>query len=331
MIDPKKPFAVILLNLGGPDTVAAVRPFLKNLFSDRNIIRLPMQPVLARIISRRRAKTVVERYKAIGGGSPILKLTQEQAAGVEAGLKEAGFDCRAYVGMSYWHPFIHDSIDRVISDGFEQILEFSLFPHYSIATTGSCIGEVKKSLSRHKRAINLAVIDSWYDDEGYIEALTESVRAGLEKFPAEGRDRVTVLFSAHSLPQEFVDRGDPYPQQIEATVKGVLARQKLHGWRLAYQSRSGPVKWMEPQTDVVIEELGAAGVKQLLVVPVSFVSDHIETLYEIDIMYKELAQASGIEKFERSPSLNSSEKFIKALVGIGAKRLRSEPMERAGD
>lgn len=323
-IDQKKPVAVILLNLGGPDSVEAVRPFLKNLFSDKNIIKLPMQPILARLISRRRAKTVVERYKAIGGASPILKLTNEQAAGVEAGLKQAGFDCRVYVGMSYWHPFIADTIDRIIKDGFEQILALSLFPHYSIATTGSCVAEVKKALSRQKKAISLAVIDAWYDDKAYIEALVQTVEAGLEKFSPDRRDRVTLLFSAHSLPQEFVDNGDPYPGQIEATVKGVLAQLKPISWKLAYQSRSGPVKWMEPQTDAVIAEMGAAGIRQVLVVPVSFVSDHIETLYEIDIMYKELAHSSGIEIFERSPSLNSSESFIKALVGIAEKRLQGD-------
>ncbi|MDP1808698.1 MAG: ferrochelatase [Actinomycetota bacterium] len=321
IIDPKKPFAVILLNLGGPDSTKAVRPFLQNLFSDRSIINLPMQPILARIISRRRAKKVVERYEAIGGGSPILELTQAQADLLQRGLKDAGLDCRTYIGMSYWHPFIRETVDRIVKDGYEQILAFSLFPHFSLATTGACLDELKKALIGRRKAVKLSIIDAWYDDKAYIRALTASIKEGLDRFDADRRDRVTVLFSAHSLPQDFVDRGDPYPDHIAATIKGVLAELGPVNWRLAFQSRSGPVKWMKPQTDEVIKKLAAAGVKNLLVVPISFVSDHIETLYEIDIMYKELALANGVEVFERSPSLNDSPLFIKALTGIALNKL----------
>ena len=318
-----------MLNLGGPDCTAAVQPFLQNLFLDRNIINLPLQPVLARIISRRRAKTVIERYEAIGGGSPILELTQAQADLVERGLKDAGLDCRIYIGMSYWHPFIHATVDQIIKDGYDQILALSLFPHFSMATTGACLDELKKALIRQRKAVKLSIIDAWYDDKAYIRALSACIKAGLDLFDADRRDQVTVLFSAHSLPQDFVDKGDPYPDHIAATIKGALADLGPVKWRLAYQSRSGPVKWMEPQTDATIKELGAAGVKNLLVVPISFVSDHIETLYEIDIMYKELALANGIEVFERSPSLNDSELFIKALTGIALKKLGLKDKARA--
>jgi len=280
-----------------------------------------MQPILARIISRKRAKIVAERYRAIGGGSPILKLTQAQADSLQQGLRDAGLDCRTYIGMSYWHPFIHETVDRIVKDGYEQILAFSLFPHFSLATTGACLDELKKALIRQRKAVKLSIIDAWYDDSAYIEALTASIRSGLGRFSSDRRDKVTVLFSAHSLPQEFVDRGDPYPDHIAETIKGVLERLGPIAWRLAFQSRSGPVKWMEPQTDAVIKELASAGVKNLLVVPVSFVSDHIETLYEIDIMYKELALAAGVEVFERSPALNNSELFAKALLGIAKNKL----------
>lgn len=321
IIDPGKPFAVIMLNLGGPDSTSAVRPFLQNLFSDRNIINMPFQPVLARIVARRRAKKVIERYQAIGGGSPILELTQAQADLVERGLQEAGLDCRIYVGMSYWHPFIRDAVDRIVKDGYDQILAFSLFPHFSLATTGAVLDELKKSLIGRRKAVKLSIIDAWYDDKAYIKALTATVKAGLDRFSAERRDEVTILFSAHSLPQDFVDRGDPYPDHIAATIESVLAGLDPVNWRLSFQSRSGPVKWMEPQTDATIEELAASGVKNLLVVPISFVSDHIETLYEIDIMYKELALEKGVEVFERSPALNDSPLFIKALTGIALGKL----------
>lgn len=323
-IDTSKPFAIILLNLGGPDTVDAVRPFLRNLFSDSTIIKLPMQPIMARVISRSRAKKVRARYEAIGGGSPILRLTEAQAAGLESNLKDRGLDCRVYVGMSYWHPFIGETVERIVGDGFEQVLAVSLFPQYSKATTGACLSELKKAIDKAKKPLKLDTLESWFDDEGYLRALAGCVEAGLNKFTPKQREAVTVLFSAHSLPQSFVDDGDPYPDEIAGTIDGVLARLGPITWRLAYQSRSGPVKWMGPQTDATIAEMGAVGVKNVLVVPISFVSDHIETLYEIDIMYKELALASGIEVFERSPALNSSKTFIEALAGIALKKLNGD-------
>ena len=321
IIDTNKPFAIILLNLGGPDTVEAVRPFLRNLFSDSTIIKLPMQPIMARVISRSRAKKVTARYEAIGGGSPILRLTEAQAAGLESNLKNKGLDCRVYVGMSYWHPFISETIERIAADGFEQILAVSLFPQYSKATTGACLSELKKAIDKLEKPLQLDTLESWFDDDGYLKALAGCVKAGLDKFPPEQREAVTVLFSAHSLPQSFVDDGDPYPKEIAGTINGILARLEPITWRLAYQSRSGPVTWMEPQTDAAIEEIAAAGVKNVLVVPISFVSDHIETLFEIDIMYKQLAKSKGIEVFERCPSLNNSPPFIDALTGIVTKKL----------
>lgn len=306
-----------MLNLGGPDTIPAIRPFLQNLFSDRSIIKLPLQPVMARIIARSRARKVAARYLAIGGGSPILKLTQEQARNLEEALKKTGKDCRAYVGMSYWHPFIREAVEQIEKDGFKQMIVLSMFPHYSGATTGSCLLELESVLSKQKSSLKVAAIQSWYDDKGYLDALVQSIEEGLARFAESPR----VLFSAHSLPQDFVNQGDPYPQHLDATIQGVLDRIGPVKWSLAFQSRSGPVKWMEPQTDHVIEELGDSGVKNLLIVPISFVSDHIETLYEIDIQYKKLAIDHGVEKFERSPSLNSSSLFIEALVGITNKKL----------
>ncbi len=316
-IDPSEPFAVLLLNLGGPDTISAIRPFLQNLFSDRSIIKLPIQPITARIIARSRARKVAARYLAIGGGSPILKLTQDQAQKLEEALKKTGKDCRAYVGMSYWHPFIREAVDEIEKDGFKQIIVLSMFPHYSGATTGSCLLELESILNKRKSSLKVGAIQSWYDDKRYLDALAESVEDGLTRFT----ESPTVLFSAHSLPQDFVDRGDPYPKHLDATIQGVLDRIGPVKWSLAFQSRSGPVKWMEPQTDNVIKEMGDSGVKNLLVVPISFVSDHIETLYEIDIQYKKQALDHGVEKFERSPSLNSSSLFIEALAGITSKRL----------
>ena len=316
-IDPGKPFAILLLNLGGPDTISAIRPFLLNLFSDRSIIKLPLQPMTARIIARSRARKVAARYLAIGGGSPILKLTREQAQKLEEALKKTGKDCRVYVGMSYWHPFIREAVEQIEKDGFKQVIALSMFPHYSGATTGSCLMELENVLKKSKSDLKVAAIQSWYDDKGYIDALAASVEEGLARFS----ESPMVLFSAHALPQDFVDRGDPYPKHLDSTIQSVLDRIGPVKWSLSFQSRSGPVKWMEPQTDNVIKEMGESGVKNLLVVPISFVSDHIETLYEIDIQYKKLALDHGVEKFERSPSLNSSSLFIEALASITSKKL----------
>ncbi len=323
-IDPKKPFALILMNLGGPDSLEAIRPFLVNLFSDRQIIKLPAQPLLARLIARARSKKVAARYEMIGGSSPIVRLTREQAEETAITLAEAGYDCRAYVGMNYWHPFIKDAVADAVAAGYRQIIGLCLFPHYSRATSGACVRDLKKAVESIDESLSVGIIDAWYDHPLYIKALAETVEAGLEAFNEEERRDLKVIFSAHSLPKEFVDDGDPYPEHLKVTIDGVIKKTGPLDWLLTYQSRSGPVEWLKPQTDEQIVELGQAGVKNMLIVPVSFVSDHIETLYELDIMYAELAKAWGVRKYERAPALNSAPTFIQALADIVEKELRDD-------
>lgn len=317
--------ALLLLNLGGPDSTAAIRPFLLNLFLDREIIRLPLQPLLARVIAASRSKKVAARYQAIGGGSPITKITYEQAGSLEALLnkdaKKRDLEVKAYVGMRYWHPLIEETVERVIADGFSKLIVLSLFPHYSRATTGSCVNELNRALKKLKADIEVDIIDKWYDEPLYLDALAQTVTEELARFDVSDKRQVQILFSAHALPQEFVDQGDPYPRHLQATVDGVMARVGKFAWHIAFQSRSGPVKWMEPQTDVTIVKLAAAGKRHILIVPISFVSDHIETLYEIDVMYKKLAEEHGVVEFKRSPSLNCRQSFIKALAGLVEERL----------
>ncbi len=285
--------ALLLLNLGGPDSIAAIKPFLLNLFSDREIIRLPLQPLLARVISGSRSKKVAARYQAIGGGSPITEITNKQAHALEVLLnKRVGkrdIEIKAYVGMRYWHPLIEETVERIIADGFSKIVALSLFPHYSRATTGSCVNEFNLTLKKLKADVAVEVIDKWYDEPLYLDVLAETVTEELARFSVSDKRQVQILFSAHALPQEFVDKGDPYPGHLQATIDGVMERVGDYNWQIAFQSRSGPVKWMEPQTDATIIKLLAAGKDHILVVPISFVSDHIETLYEIDILYKKLA------------------------------------------
>jgi protoporphyrin/coproporphyrin ferrochelatase len=308
--------AVLLLNLGGPDSIDAVKPFLFNLFSDREIIRLGppfMQKPLARIIAAARSGKTAGMYRRIGGKSPIGEMTQAQGAALEAALNEGASDgrrCRVYIGMRYWHPFIEDTVRRIIGDGFREIIALSLYPQYSAATSGSSFSQLEKALAGS--GVKAVSIPSWHDNPSYIESLADVIRNGVASFgPAADVD---VLFSAHSLPQKMIDDGDPYVDQTIATISEVVKIVPVR-WHLSFQSKSGPVKWLEPSTEEKLQELAGGGVKNVLIVPVSFVSDHIETLYEIDILYKEMADKMGLQ-VKRSESLNTRPLFIKALKDI---------------
>jgi ferrochelatase len=312
--------AVLLLQMGGPDSLEAIEPFLYNLFSDRDIIRIGpafLQPTIARFISRRRARKVRDYYKQIGGKSPIRELTEQQAAELE---KVLGDGYRCFVAMRYSHPDTSEALNAIRCEGISRIIVLSLYPHYSRATIGSSINELQRVLSKSQSQSqpqsqpDLTYIRQFYDRPSYIAALSEKIEKGLAGFT--DRSRVELLFSAHGLPQSFIDSGDPYLDHIQATVR--LSMENFVGvsHRLAFQSRAGPVKWLEPSTEATIAELAAAGSKQLLMVPLSFVSDHIETLYEIDIQYKAEALAAGISDFRRIEALNSSPAFIACLAEL---------------
>jgi len=303
--------AVLLLQMGGPDSLEAVEPFLLNLFSDREIIKIGpawLQPIIARIIVKKRKGHVEENYALIGGKSPLRRLTEEQANALEKAL---GGDYRCFVAMRYWRPSTLEALAEIRKAGITDITVLSLYPHYSRATTGSSIKELKRVLAETKVNFNIKYIDSFYNDIGYIDALEEKIREGLAQFHPLAD--VDLLFSAHSLPQSFIDEGDPYLEHVQESVRLVMERFTLPH-HLAFQSRAGPVKWLEPSTDDMLKSLAEKGVKNLLVIPLSFVSDHIETLHEIDIEYSKKAWELGIGKFERMPSLNSSPTFIAALA-----------------
>jgi ferrochelatase len=305
--------AVLLLQMGGPDSLDAVRPFLLNLFTDREIIKIGpawLQPLIARIIVKKRAAHVEENYSLIGGKSPLRELTEEQARSLEQVL---GDNYRCFVAMRYWRPSTIEALAAIRKAGIKDITAVSLYPHYSRATTGSSIKELKKVLAESKVDFNVRYIDSFYNDSGYIDAMAEKIREGLQQFHPLAE--VELLFSAHSLPQSFIDEGDPYLAQIEESVR-LIMQQFTVPHHLSFQSRAGPVKWLEPSTDDMLKKLAGSGVKNLLVVPLSFVSDHIETLHEIDIEYSKKAWELGIAKFARMPSLNSSPRFIEALAAL---------------
>lgn len=309
---------IVMLNLGGPDSLEAVRPFLYNLFSDREIIRLGpsfMQKPLAWIISTVRSKKTASMYGEIGGKSPILDITTAQAQALEKELNSSGETrYKVYIGMRYWHPFMKDTVNMIMEDGVRKLTALSLYPHYSKATTGSSVDDFKRAVKG--KDLDIDYIEKWYDFPAYIDSLAELVAEGIRGAGESGFD---LLYSAHSLPQSFIDEGDPYLDHIKITIGKVNKRLseepyniKDLNWHLSFQSKTGPVKWLEPSTEETIEKLSEKGCRNLVVVPISFVSDHIETLHEIDIQYRELAEKNDI-KLMRCASLNTSEKFISAL------------------
>ncbi len=320
-----KPTGLVVLNMGGPDSLEEVEPFLYRLFSDRELIQLPLgalfQRPFARLISHFRAKHVRENYRQIGGRSPLLRWTSLQAQGV---ARELGEGWRPYVAMRYTSPGADETVRRMRADGIEQAVVLSLYPHYTAATTGSSFNDFRRAVARHYPQLSFLVIEQWYDWPGYLEALTAKVRDGLEQFPAEIRSRVQVVFSAHALPQKFIDRGDPYLEHVMATVKGVEERLDGQPWHVGFQSRSGPVEWMHPDTLEVIDRLASTGHDAVLLVPISFVSDHIETLHEIDIEMRDHAAQAGIRHFARAPSLNDSPEFIAALAELVGQTLEHQ-------
>lgn len=306
---------VILLNLGGPDSLEAVRPFLYNLFSDRKIIRLGpsfLQGPLARLISSLRAGKARRFYRLIGGSSPILGITRAQAAALEERLRAHG-DYRVYVGMRYWHPFIEDAVRQARDDGAERLLGLSLYPQYSKATTGSSEDSFREAARR--LGLPHCTVSSWFDHPLYIDALVDVIRNRL----VEGAE---VLFSAHGLPVRLVKEGDPYVAEVMGTIRAVAGKVDIR-WHLGYQSRSGPVRWLEPSTEEVLRGLAASGAREVLMVPVSFVSDHIETLYEIDILYKSMGERLGL-RMKRTESLNTHPLLIRALEDLALRGLEKE-------
>ncbi|KWT82595.1 ferrochelatase [Candidatus Magnetominusculus xianensis] len=300
---------VLLLNLGGPDSLDAVRPFLYNLFSDRLIIKLGppfMQRPIAALIAATRAEKSRSMYAQIGGASPLSRITIDQAKALSNALSQPQF--AVFTGMRYWHPYIEDAVKTAYDSGIREFIALSLYPHYSLATTGSSFGELERVLST-KYPARCRYIRSWPDNPLYIAALTELINEGIAEF--DGR-YPHIIFSAHALPEYFITQGDPYVTEINKTIDALRPALKGREIHQSYQSRSGPVKWLEPSTEVTIEMLAGDGIKDILVVPISFVSDHIETLYEIDIFYRDFALKRGII-LKRVKSLNTHPVFIQAL------------------
>uniref|UniRef100_A0A7S0NM97 Ferrochelatase n=1 Tax=Micromonas pusilla TaxID=38833 RepID=A0A7S0NM97_MICPS len=321
---------VLLLNLGGPETLDDVQPFLYNLFADPDIIRLPgalqfLQSPLAALLSNSRAPKSREAYESIGGGSPLRRITDEQANALQSALVAKGLkNAKCYVGMRYWKPFTEEAVEQIKADGVAKLVILPLYPQFSISTSGSSLRLLEQIFGEDEylaTRMSHTVIPSWYERPGYVQAMADLIKAELNRPDGQfdSPDEPIVFFSAHGVPVSYVETaGDPYKEEMEECVALIMARLKEMGVQnehvLAYQSRVGPVEWLKPYTDDVIRELGEKKTKAMVAVPISFVSEHIETLEEIDMEYRELAEESGVEQWGRVPALDTSPVFIDDLA-----------------
>lgn len=323
--DRHGPLGVVLFQLGGPDSLEAVEPFLFNLFSDPDIIGFPFswlaRPALARLIASRRALKMRERYAKIGGKSPLCELTTRQAQALERELLKT-LEARVFVAMRYWHPLTEEAVRQVEAHSCRELVLLPLYPQYSRTTTGSSLNEWQRKYGSVDH-VPVKIIREFYDQPVYVDAVVEKVNEGLAKFERAGQgeragtEDVHLLFSAHGVPLNVIEAGDPYQAQVEATVRLVMERG---GWPnphwACYQSRVGPGRWLRPSLEETLHKVAAQGAEKVLVAPISFVSDHIETLWEIDVEARELAGQLGLRQFEQTPALNDSPKFIQALAEL---------------
>lgn len=325
--------AVVLFNLGGPDSLKSVRPFLFNLFSDPDIFRFPLpfitQRLFAWIVARRRTAEASRGYAAIGGKSPLFENTQEQAIALQLALSDAtNFNTRAdsdpktipnvsgtdvYVCMRYWHPLTNTVVAELKRKAYCKLVLLPLYPHFSRTTTGSSLNAFLRECERQRYQAELRVVEHWHLQPDYLRAIVESVLAEASEFPDADPAHIELVFSAHGLPQKIVDDGDPYEAHIRATYAAVCERLAWPRTTLCYQSRVGPLSWLRPYTEDVIREKSHARARQILVYPIAFVSDHVETLYELGIQYAELAKSFGVLHYRVVPALNNNSLLIEAL------------------
>lgn len=320
---------IVMMNLGGPRTLDDVEPFLLRLFADREIIQLPFQDWLGKFIATRRAPKVRKLYDAIGGGSPILDWTEQQGRAMCQRLDEMSPHTaphKFYVAFRYTNPFADDALQAMKADGITRAIAFTQYPQWSCSTTGSSLNDLWRAAERTglQDAFEWSIIDRWGEHPGFVSSMASAVEDGLDEFAADERDDVLVMFSAHSLPLSVIDRGDAYPAEVSASVSRVVQAIGLRNpYMVTYQSEVGPVRWLGPSTETVIEQLAERGQKNVLVVPIAFTSDHIETLSELDIEYAELAHKLGMPGFKRAPALNARPEFLDALADIVHEHLQA--------
>jgi protoporphyrin/coproporphyrin ferrochelatase len=318
---------IVMLNLGGPQTLDDVEPFLQRLFADRELLKLPWQSVLGNYIAKRRAPRVTKLYAAIGGGSPIRRWTETQGRGMCQRLDESSPETaphKFYISFRYVAPFADDALQAMARDGITRAVAFTQYPQWSCTTTGSSLNELHRALARTglQDRFDWSVIDRWHLNDGFIDSMAVVTRRALLAVPVDERDDALILFSAHSLPLSVIDRGDAYPAEVAASVAAVMKRLNIpNAHQLSFQSDVGPVRWLGPSTEIVLKQLGARRQRAVIVVPIAFTSDHIETLSELDIEYGHVARAAGITHYIRADALNAEPRFLDALSEIVSSHL----------
>jgi ferrochelatase len=312
---------IALMNMGSPTSPGDVQGFLRRLFEDIEMFHFPgeslVRPFFAALIAALRAGRVRQRYRVLGGTSPLLSLTQAQAVGLEMALLQRGFDVPVETCMRYSHPFASEAVERLLARGVQGVIGLPLYPQYSDSTTGSSLRALRQAVDERCPGLPCREIENWCDDSDYHKAVAGRILACRKRLG--GAEGVGLLLLAHSIPERFVRKGDPYVEQVEVTVAGILevlnrGSQEPLPWLLAYQSQVGPVKWVGPTVPQALEVFVSDGLRNVIVAPVSFVSDHLETLYEIDLYYRRLALELGCERFERIESLNASDDFVAFLA-----------------
>ncbi len=322
--------AVVLFNLGGPDSPAAVQPFLNNLFNDPAIISLPwpLRPVLASVISHRRQGEAKKIYGEIGGHSPLLENTRQQARALEAALGHEAI--RVFIAMRYWHPMSEDAAMEVAGFEPQRIVLLPLYPQFSTTTTASSMKEWIRSWKRHGHDVTIRAVCCWPRSSGFVGSYAAAIRSALEDTAGQPS---RVLFSAHGLPEKIIRRGDPYQWQVEQTAEAIvddIARSDLD-WTVCYQSRVGPLDWIGPSTEEEIDRAGRAGTG-VIVVPVAFVSEHSETLVELDIEYRRRAREAGCPFYRRIATVSCDDTFIDGLAALVRSALDDDrPALASGD
>jgi len=319
----RETIGVVLFQLGGPDTYDAVEPFLYNLFMDPDIIDFPLAGLirkpLAKFISSRRSKEVVEFYKQMGQPSPIRDITNQQAAGLRDELRKRDpeHEYHVFVAMRYWHPLTPETIRQIKAVGVDRLILLPLYPHYSKTTTESSYNEWKRCIRNDEiEEIPSKLIESYQTFEPYIDSLVTQIEQGIEDC-CDSEEPLHILFSAHGVPKKIIESGDPYKDHIEQTIEAVVKKLSTpYPHHLSFQSKVGPAKWLEPSTKATLEQLGHDGIKHLFVVPVAFVSDHSETLYELNILDRGIAEDAGITHYHVMEGLNDAPHFIDALTQL---------------
>ena len=313
--------AILFLQLGGPETLDEVPRFLYRLFSDPDVLRIRpalLRKAVAAAIAGARTKASRKLYASIGGGSPIRRLTDEQAAGTERLLRDLGRDVVVRTAMTCSAPLVEDVVRDLAAQGISRFLAFPLYPQYSLTTTKGALERSRGAVGRFAPGARLEELGSWPTQPSFVQAHADSIREELARFPDPRPESTHLLFSAHSIPSKLVTRaGDPYPAEVEASVRAICDQLSWRGAvSLAYQSKLGPVEWLGPPTLQVIRELGRRGQAQVLAIPIAFVTDHVETLQEIDQLFAAEARSAGIAHFRRTPGLNDRPTFLRALAEL---------------